>query len=78
MFIVFIIMYDIFLLEKCGKMIGLFGVVFGIFSVFGFLLGVYIIDYISWYWVFYINILLGFIFFFFIIKYYSEFLEFRK
>jgi len=76
--IAFTIMYDIFPPEKRGKMTGLFGAVFGTSSVFGPLLGAYITDYISWHWVFYINIPLGLISFFFITKYYSESLEYRK
>ena len=76
--IAFTIMYDIFPPEKRGKMTGLFGAVFGTSSVFGPLLGAYITDYISWHWVFYINIPLGLISFFFITKYYSESLGFRK
>ena len=42
--------------QKTLKMTGLFGAVFGTSSVFGPLLGAYITDYISWHWVFYINI----------------------
>ena len=76
--IAFTIMYDIFPPEKRGKMTGLFGAVFGTSSVFGPLLGAYITDYISWHWVFYINIPLGLISFFFISKYYKESLEYRK
>ncbi|MDZ5610550.1 MDR family MFS transporter [Bacillus pseudomycoides] len=76
--IAFTIMYDIFPPEKRGKMTGLFGAVFGTSSVFGPLLGAYITDYISWHWVFYINIPLGIISFFFISKYYKESLQYRK
>ncbi|PEE42056.1 MDR family MFS transporter [Bacillus pseudomycoides] len=76
--IAFTIMYDIFPPEKRGKMTGLFGAVFGTSSVFGPLLGAYITDYISWHWVFYINIPLGLISFFFISKYYKESLQYRK
>lgn len=78
MLIVFIIVFDIFLFEKCGKMGGLFGVVFGLFSIFGLLFGVYIIDYISWYWVFYINLLFGILVFIFIIFFYKELCVYRK
>ena len=76
--IAFTIMYDIFPPEKRGKMTGLFGAVFGTSSVFGPLLGAYITDYISWHWVFYINIPLGLISFFFISKYYKESLQYKK
>ncbi|WP_243524079.1 MDR family MFS transporter [Bacillus pseudomycoides] len=76
--IAFTIMYDIFPPEKRGKMTGLFGAVFGTSSVFGPLLGAYITDYISWHWVFYINIPLGIISFFFISKYYKESLQYKK
>jgi len=76
--IAFTIMYDIFPPEKRGKMTGLFGAVFGTSSVFGPLLGAYITEYISWHWVFYINIPLGIISFFFISKYYKESLQYRK
>ncbi|EEL49569.1 MULTISPECIES: MDR family MFS transporter [Bacillus cereus group] len=76
--IAFTIMYDIFPPEKRGKMTGLFGAVFGTSSVFGPLLGAYITDYISWHWVFYINIPLGLISFIFISKYYKESLQYKK
>ncbi|WP_369902852.1 MDR family MFS transporter [Bacillus manliponensis] len=76
--IAFTIMYDIFPPEKRGKMTGLFGAVFGTSSVFGPLLGAYITDYISWHWIFYINIPLGLISLFFITKYYKESVQYRK
>lgn len=78
MLIVFMIIFDLFLLEKCGKMLGMFGVVFGLFSVFGLFLGVFIIDFISWYWVFYINVLIGILLLFFIFCYYKELFEYKK
>ncbi|ENQ3079480.1 MDR family MFS transporter [Bacillus sp. WLY-B-L8] len=76
--IAFTIMYDIFPAEKRGKMTGLFGAVFGTSSVFGPLLGAYITDYISWHWVFYINIPLGIISLFLITKHYKESLQYSK
>ncbi|EIT85694.1 EmrB/QacA family drug resistance transporter [Fictibacillus macauensis ZFHKF-1] len=57
--IAFTIVFDIFPPEKRGKMGGLFGAVFGFSSIFGPLLGAYITDYISWHWVFYINLPIG-------------------
>lgn len=76
--IAFTIMYDIFPPEKRGKMTGLFGAVFGTSSVFGPLLGAYITDYISWHWIFYINVPIGIISLFFIIKFYKESVQYHE
>jgi EmrB/QacA subfamily drug resistance transporter len=76
--ITFTILFDIFPPEKRGKMTGLFGAVFGLSSIFGPLLGAYITDYISWHWIFYINLPLGLLSFFLIFKYYKESLEHEK
>src|SRR4051794_10212839 len=57
--IAFTIMFDTVPVEQRGKLGGLFGAVFGLSSIFGPLLGAYITDYISWHWVFYVNIPLG-------------------
>jgi EmrB/QacA subfamily drug resistance transporter len=76
--ITFTILFDIFPPEKRGKMTGLFGAVFGLSSIFGPLLGAYITDYISWHWIFYINLPLGLLSFFFVFKYYKESLEHAK
>lgn len=70
--IAFTIVYDIFPLEKRGKMTGLFGAVFGTSSIFGPLLGAYITEYISWHWIFYINLPLGFISLVLITLFYHE------
>ncbi|MCR8641157.1 MFS transporter [Paenibacillus sp. N1-5-1-14] len=70
--IAFTIIYDVFPVEKRGKMSGLFGAVFGLSSIFGPLLGAYITDYLSWHWVFYINVPLGIIAFVFIAMFYKE------
>lgn len=76
--ITFTIMFDIFPPEKRGKMSGLFGAVFGLSSIFGPLLGAYITDYISWHWIFYINLPLGIISLIFIALYYKESLNHQK
>lgn len=50
---------DIFDLEERSRMQGLFGSVWGIFGVVGPILGGFIVKYVSWRWVFYINIPFG-------------------
>ncbi|GGE67872.1 MDR family MFS transporter [Priestia taiwanensis] len=76
--IAFTIIFDLFPPEKRGKMTGLFGAVFGISSVSGPLLGAYITEYISWQWIFYINIPLGILSLFFVTRFYKESLTFKK
>ena len=53
-------------------MTGLLGAVFGASSVLGPLLGAWITESISWHWVFYVNIPIGAISLFLIIRYYKE------
>jgi len=55
----FIIVGDMFTLEQRAKMQGLFSGVWGVSSVIGPLLGGFLVDQISWPWVFYINIPFG-------------------
>lgn len=70
--IAFTIMFDTVPVEQRGKLGGLFGAVFGLSSIFGPLLGAYITDYISWEWIFYVNIPLGLLAFVFIAFFYKE------
>lgn len=70
--IAFAIMFDLFPPEKRGKMGGFFGAVFGLSSIFGPLLGAYITDYFDCRWVFYINIPIGLLSFFFVTFFYRE------
>jgi EmrB/QacA subfamily drug resistance transporter len=70
--IAFTIVFDIFPPENRGKMTGLLGAVFGASSVLGPLLGAYITDYISWHWVFYVNVPIGIVALFLIVRYYHE------
>ncbi|MFC5702961.1 MDR family MFS transporter [Cohnella faecalis] len=70
--IVFTIIFDLFPIEKRGKMMGLFGAVFGISSVFGPIMGGAITDNMSWRWIFYINVPIGILAFLFILRAYHE------
>lgn len=70
--IVFTIIFDLFPQEKRGKMMGLFGAVFGLSSVFGPILGATITDNISWRWIFYINVPIGVLSFIFLMAGYKE------
>lgn len=76
--IAFTIMYDVVPPEKRGKLIGLFGAVFGMSSIFGPLLGAYLTDYIKWEWIFYINLPLGLIAFAMIAFFYKESVQHTK
>jgi EmrB/QacA subfamily drug resistance transporter len=76
--IAFTIMFDTVPVEQRGKLGGLFGAVFGLSSIFGPLLGAYITDYVSWHWVFYVNIPLGLLALIFIAFFYKESLVHSK
>jgi EmrB/QacA subfamily drug resistance transporter len=76
--IAFTIVFDIFPPENRGKMTGLLGAVFGASSILGPLLGAYITDYISWHWIFYVNVPLGIVSIFLIVQFYHESLQHSK
>ncbi|WP_123042755.1 MDR family MFS transporter [Cohnella candidum] len=59
--IAFTIMFDALPPEQRGKLMGMFGAVFGMSSIFGPLLGAYLTDHLQWQWIFYINLPLGLI-----------------
>jgi EmrB/QacA subfamily drug resistance transporter len=76
--IAFTIIFDIFPPERRGKMTGLLGAVFGASSVFGPLLGAYITEYISWHWIFYVNVPLGLVSMILILVAYKESTEYKE
>jgi EmrB/QacA subfamily drug resistance transporter len=76
--IAFTIMMDTIPPADRGKMTGLFGAVFGMSSVFGPLLGAYITDYVSWQWVFYINLPIGMLSFALVVAGYKDSLQHTK
>jgi EmrB/QacA subfamily drug resistance transporter len=55
----FIIVGDLFTFEQRARMQGLFSGVWGVSSVIGPLLGGFLVDQVSWRWVFYVNVLPG-------------------
>ncbi len=57
----FILIGEMFSLEQRARMQGLFSGVWGVSSVAGPLLGGFIVDNLSWHWVFYVNIVPGLI-----------------
>lgn len=70
--IAFTIVFDVFPPENRGKMTGLLGAVFGSSSVLGPLLGAYLTEYLSWHWVFYVNVPLGILSLFLVARNYKE------
>ncbi|MEO3944962.1 MDR family MFS transporter [Gorillibacterium sp. CAU 1737] len=70
--IAFTIVFDLFPPEKRGKMTALLGATFGASSVLGPLLGAYITEYISWHWIFYVNVPIGILSFLLIWREYHE------
>lgn len=76
--IAFTIVFDIYPPERRGKVIGLFGAVFGTSNLFGPLLGAYITEYFHWSGIFYVNVPIGIVVLVFISLYYHESLEHSK
>ncbi|EUJ39255.1 MDR family MFS transporter [Brochothrix campestris] len=57
----FIIIADIYSVDKRAKIMGLNGAAWGIAGIFGPLLGGFIVDYLTWHWIFFINVPIGII-----------------
>jgi len=58
--------------DERGRMMGLISFVWGVSSVLGPILGGFIVTYLTWPWVFYINLPIGGLAVFFILKYFQE------
>lgn len=76
--VAFTILFDAVSPDKRGKLMGLFGAVFGMSSIFGPLLGAYITDYVRWEWIFYINLPLGILALLLVAAFYNESHEHSK
>jgi EmrB/QacA subfamily drug resistance transporter len=57
----FILIGEMFTLEQRAKMQGLFSGVWGVSSIVGPLLGGFLVDQLSWRWIFYVNVVPGFL-----------------
>lgn len=66
------ILADLYRLEKRAKMLGLNSGFWGVASVIAPLLGGFIVQHLSWHWVFYINVPLGIIAFGLIMHFFKE------
>lgn len=70
--ITFTIIGDIFNFEQRAKVQGLFSSMWGIAGIFGPLIGGFFVDYLSWHWIFFINIPFGLLSMLLIGKYLKE------
>jgi EmrB/QacA subfamily drug resistance transporter len=64
----FAIPADLFSPAERPRYMGLFGAVFGLSSIIGPFLGGFLTDNLSWHWVFYVNLPIGILAFFFILR----------
>lgn len=63
---------DIFTQEERARLMGLFGAVWGIAGIVGPLVGGFFVDFVSWHWIFYINIPVGLVSILLISKFFHE------
>lgn len=66
------IIADLYTLEKRAKMLGLNSGFWGVASVIAPLLGGFIVQHLSWHWIFYINVPLGILAFLLVIFFFKE------
>ncbi|QOY35137.1 MDR family MFS transporter [Anaerobacillus isosaccharinicus] len=74
----FTIVGDVFKYEQRAKAQAIIGSIWGIAGIFGPLVGGFFVDYLTWNWIFYINIPFGLIAMYLIWKYLEEKIEKRK
>ena len=74
----FTIVGDVFSYEKRAKAQAIIGSVWGIAGIFGPLVGGFFVDFLSWHWIFYINIPFGLVAMYLIGKNLEEKIEKRK
>jgi EmrB/QacA subfamily drug resistance transporter len=68
----YIVVSEVSAPEERGRMMGLISFVWGVSSVMGPLLGGFIVTYLTWPWVFYLNVPVGSLAIFFILRYFQE------
>ncbi|MFD2371190.1 MDR family MFS transporter [Brevibacillus sp. GCM10020057] len=76
--ITFTIIGDIFTFEERARVQGLFASIWGIAGIFGPLVGGFFVDYVSWHWIFFINVPFGLLSVWLIVKNLHEKLEKRE
>jgi len=76
--VTFTIIADVFSFEQRAKVQGLVSSMWGIAGIFGPLVGGFLVDFISWHWVFFINIPFGLVSMWMIGRHFKETLEKRK
>lgn len=76
--VTYTIVGDIFSLAERAKVQGWLNAVWGIASIIGPFIGGFLIDYLSWHWIFFINVPFGILSIVLLQKYFSESLERKK
>ncbi len=63
---------DIFTQEERARLMGLFGAMWGVAGIVGPLVGGFFVDYVSWHWIFFINVPVGLISILLIVRSFRE------
>lgn len=70
--ITYAMIVEIFPMEQRGKMQGLFSAIFGLASAIGPTIGGYFTEYLSWHWIFYVNVPIGIVAFLLMLVFYKN------